>query len=93
MNILQNIEEVDPGLNRARFDVKSIFTNFPLTETIDLCVKNLYKNQTHFYNLSKISFRKLLEMTIVNHFLPLIKNIKNNTMVFLWVSDWEPKFN
>ena len=35
----------------ARFDVKSLFTNIPLTETIDVCVENLYKNQSSFDNL------------------------------------------
>ena len=58
----------------ARFDVKSLFTNIPLTETIDLCVENLYKNQSSFDNLWKSDFRKL------------IRNIKNNSMVLLWVS-------
>ena len=46
----------------ASFDVKSLFNNIHLTETIDLCVENLYRNQTHINNLSKSSFRRILEM-------------------------------
>ena len=39
------VEELDPNFIAASFDVKSIFTNIPLTETIglSLCFKNLYR--------------------------------------------------
>ena len=40
------------------FDVKSLFINIPFRETIDLCVENLYRNQTHIYSLTKSSFRR-----------------------------------
>ena len=38
------------------FDAKSLFTNTPLTETIDLCVENIDRNQTHIDSLSKSYF-------------------------------------
>ena len=60
----KEVEEFDPNLIMPSFDVKSLFTNIPLTETIGLCVENLYRNQTHTDNLSKSSFRRLLEMTM-----------------------------
>ena len=62
------VEEFDPYLTMASFDIKSLFTNISLTETIDLCVENLYRNQTHLDSLSKSSFRKLLEMTMHESF-------------------------
>ena len=40
------------------FDVKSLFINIPFRETIDLCVENLYRNQTRIYSLTKSSFRR-----------------------------------
>ena len=54
MNILYAY--FDPNLIRACFGVKSLFTNIRLTETIALCVDNLYKNQTHIDSLSKVLF-------------------------------------
>ena len=66
MNILYAY--FDPNLIMACFSVKSFFTNIHLTETIVLCVENLYKNQTHIDRLSKSSFRSLLEITIFESF-------------------------
>ena len=37
----KEVEEFNPNFIIARFDVKSIFTNIPLTETLGLCVENL----------------------------------------------------
>ena len=45
-----------------------IFTNIPLTETLNLCVQNLYRNQTHVNNLTKSSFYKLLKITMFESF-------------------------
>ena len=60
----KEVAELDPNLIMASFDVKSLFTKIPLTETICFCVENLYKNQTHIDSLSKSSFRRFLEMTM-----------------------------
>ena len=48
----------------ASFDIKSLFSNIPLTELLNLCVQNLYRNQTHVINLTKNSFYKLLKITM-----------------------------
>ena len=40
----------------------------PLTETLNLCVQNLYRNQTHVNNLTKSSFYKLLTITMFESF-------------------------
>ena len=50
------------------FDIKSLFTNIPLTETLNLWVQNLYKNQTHVNNLNESSFYKLLKITMFGSF-------------------------
>ena len=60
----KEVEEFDPNIIIASFDIKSLFTNLPLTESIGLCVENLYGNHTHIDSLSKSSFRKFLEMTM-----------------------------
>ena len=52
----------------ASFDIKSLFTNTPLTETLNLCVQNLYRNQTHVQNLTKTSFFKLIKMSMFESF-------------------------
>ena len=53
----------------ASFDIKSLFTNIPLTEMFNLCVQNLYRNQTHVNNLTKSSFYKLFKITMFESFL------------------------
>ena len=42
----------------ASFDIKSLFTNIPLTETLNLSVQNLCRKQTYVNNLTK-SYLKL----------------------------------
>ena len=64
----KEVEEFDPNLIMVSFDIKSLFTNIPVTETIGLCVENLYRNQAHIDSLSKSSFRRLLEMTMYESF-------------------------
>ena len=48
----------------ASFDIKSLFTNITLTETLKLCVQNLYKNESDVSNLTKSSFYSLLTITM-----------------------------
>ena len=38
----KEVLEFDASLFMASFDIKSLFTNIPLTETLNLCVQNLY---------------------------------------------------
>ena len=51
----KGVEEFDPNLIMASFDVKSLFTNILLTETICLCVENLHRKQKHSDSLKKSS--------------------------------------
>ena len=52
----------------ASFDIKTLFTNILLTETLNLCVQNLYRNQTHVVNLTKSSSYNLLITTMFESF-------------------------
>ena len=64
-SLAKEVEEFDPNLTVTSFDLKSLFTNIPLIETIGLCVENLHRNQTHIDSVSKSSFCRLLEMRMV----------------------------
>ena len=52
----------------ASFDIKSLFINIPLTETLKHCVQNLHRNQIHVGNLTKTSFYNLLKITMLESF-------------------------
>ena len=60
----EELQSFHSKLVMASFDIESLFTNNPLQETIDLCVKNLFQDRTHVDNLSKDSFRELLTRTM-----------------------------
>ena len=54
----------------ASFDSKSLFTNIPLDETIDITVTKLFSNSTHFHGFNSNDFTKLLKLSVKNcHFL------------------------
>ena len=46
----------------ASFDVKSLFTNIPLNETIDICTDNLFGDSDKVLNFGKRQFHKLLSL-------------------------------
>ena len=48
----------------ASFDVASLFTNIPLQETIDMCVRKLFENKYYIDGLSKDSFCEMLTVTM-----------------------------
>ena len=60
--------KLDASCFMVSFDIKSLFTDIPLTETLTRCVQNLYRNQTHVNNLIKGSFYKLLKITMFESF-------------------------
>ena len=47
---------------------------------LNLCVQNLYKNQTHVINVIKSSFRNLIIITMFESFLNSMENFMNNVM-------------
>lgn len=54
----------------ARFDIKSLFTNVPLYETINIITNKLFSNPTQFHTFSHDQFTKLLNFSVKNcHFI------------------------
>ena len=62
-SIAKEVLELDASLFMESFDIKSLFTNLPLTETLNLCAQNLYRNQIHFVKLTKSPFYNLLKIS------------------------------
>ena len=52
----------------ASFDIDNLFTNVPLSETIDIVVSRLFSNNDSFLSFTRILFRKLLELAVTNSF-------------------------
>ena len=54
----------------ASFDVKSLFTNIPLRETIDICVDGLFSDTDLSGNFTKVHMKKLLSLAVHDcHFI------------------------
>ncbi len=56
------------GCFMASFDVKSLFTNIPLAETLDICVNNLYSSSSAPADFSKEVFQSLLRSAVSETF-------------------------
>ena len=63
------VREQNPGLYMASFDVDSLFTNIPLDETIDICVKKLYGRKHKFKGFTKSEFRSLLQFAVKDNLI------------------------
>ena len=48
----------------SSLDVDSLFTNIPLSETIDICVNNVFRENNIVNGLDKDSFRNLLTLAV-----------------------------
>ena len=46
------------------FDIDSLFTNMPLDETIEICVKNLFGRKRKFKGFTKLEFKELLQFAV-----------------------------
>ena len=57
------------NLVMASFDVENLFTNVPVSETIDIILSKLFLDQnTNFLAMSKSFFKSLLELSVLNSF-------------------------
>ena len=63
------VREQNPDLYMASFDVDSLFTNIPLDETIDVCVKKLFGRKHKFKGFSKSEFRSLLQFAVKDNLI------------------------
>ena len=50
------------------FDVKSLFTNVPLHETIDIIIKLMYSDQSKSMSLPQKDFKRLLELIFLDSY-------------------------
>ena len=64
----EEVSSFDCGHYMTSFDIESLFTNIPLEETINICVDRLFENNTKVNNLTKESFRSLLELATLDSF-------------------------
>ena len=63
------VRNQDPDLFMASFDVDSLFTNIPLDETIDICVKNLFGKKRKVKGLNKSEFKSVLEFAVKDNLI------------------------
>ena len=54
--------EQDAGLFMASLDVDSFFTNFPLEETINICINELFKSNSSIHGLNKKQITEMLSL-------------------------------
>ena len=67
-SFVEEVLKFDASLFMASFDIKSLFTDIPITKTLNLYLRNLYRNQTRVGNLNKSSFYSLLKITMFESF-------------------------
>ena len=63
------IRRQDPSQTMASLDVDSLFTNIPLSETIDICCDLVFKGKIIVDGLRKKDFRKLLTLATSESFI------------------------
>ena len=58
------------SLCMASFDIENLYTNIPLSETIDICLAQLYKDNATaaIYGLTRDNFKTLLELSVKHCF-------------------------
>ena len=61
-SFVDGVIKQNADLHMATFDVKSLFTNIPLNETIDICVNNLFCRKKKVQGLLKRHFKQLLNL-------------------------------
>ena len=64
---ITNIPDADQYF-MASFDIESLFSNIPLNETIDICIRTLFSNSETFMNFTKSLFKELLSLAVKSTF-------------------------
>ena len=62
--LAEELLNYDSNLVMTRFDVEPLFTNIPLQETIDLCVKLLFNDKHNIDGFTITDFHVLLTVTM-----------------------------
>ena len=58
----KEVLQFDSSLFMTSFDIKSLFTSIPLTEMLNLCEQNLYRNQPQLQIWLKVRFKASLKL-------------------------------
>ena len=73
---LKPYNRISDKLFMTSFDVESLYTNVPLTETIDIITNIVFPNQAQsFLGLNRLSFTKLLDIATRNCFFLFDKKL------------------
>ena len=67
----EEVYQQDSNLHMAKLDVDTLFTNFPLEETIDICVDNFYNDKENLPNIPKHDFCNLLHIATKESFFAI----------------------
>ena len=59
----------------ACFDIKSLYTNIPLVETINIIINLIFENNSIFNLFNKVQFKKFLELTLLDTYFFFNKNL------------------
>ena len=60
----EEIINLDPQLFMPSFDIQSLFTNFPLDETIDICIDMVYNKRKKVKGMLKRHFKQLMMLLV-----------------------------
>ena len=58
----KEVLQFDSSLFMTSFDIKSLFTSIPLTEMLNLCEQNLYRNQPQLQIWLQVRFKASLKL-------------------------------
>ena len=73
----------------ASFDVENLFTNIPLTETIEICLNCLFTDpRSLIISLPGKIFKTLLEFSVTNSFSTFNKRFISRLMYWAWGHRW-----
>ena len=75
----KEVIEQDSALYMASLDVKSLFTNIPLEETINISCDSLFSNEAKINNFNRNDFEKLFRMALQKNFFNFDGKIYNRT--------------
>ena len=65
-SFVEEIANFDSSLFMASLDFKSLFTNFPSTETISNCIEDLYNDNLYSGSLNKVDLFNLLQLATLD---------------------------
>ena len=74
-NFATGIVEQDSSNFMGSLDIDSLFTNIPLKETIEICNKNLFKNNEIVDGLKKSEFKDFLSLATTESYIILYQRV------------------